>query len=355
MSRLFDDMLRDFAADHLVSVEALKGPSRARPIAWLRQDFMLRAYETDRWSMPRIGAWLGGRDHTTVLHGLRAAAARRSAIGARVKTQTETIGGATIYLGDAREILPELGAVDLVVTDPPYSSGGAHRSDRNLSTASKYRLGGTEKTDPDFSGDSRDQRALTLWCSDWMAQCLRITRRGGALLCFIDWRNLPTIIDASQVGGWVYRGLIPWNKTESARPNRGWFRAQCEYIVTASAGPLACGVAAGDGDPCSAGFFTMPVSGAEKEHITAKPLALMIDLLRTRGDWETVLDPFMGSGTTGVAALRLGKRFVGIECEPAYFDIARRRLEEAHNAPRLFTDRAVAPVQAGLLFDGEAA
>lgn len=127
-------------------------------------------------------------------------------------------GGIAIYHGDCREIMPQLNLkVDVVITDPPYSSGGAMRSDRNLATADKYRLTGTVKVDPDFSGDNRDQRSFMFWCSDWMAQSLAQTRRGGALLCFIDWRNLPCVIDAVQVGGWVYRGILAWDKTEGAR------------------------------------------------------------------------------------------------------------------------------------------
>ena len=232
--------------------------------------------------------------------------------------------GITIYHGDCREILPHLAGVDVVITDPPYSSGGAMRSDRNLSSTEKYRLTGTVKTDPDFSGDNRDQRSLTLWCSDWMAQCFRATARGGGMACFIDWRNLPCIIDAVQVAGWVYRGIIPWDKTEGARPQKGWFRAQCEYIVTATAGPL-------DSDSetdgiCQPGYFRFPTAGSEKQHITEKPIDLLTEVLRTRSDWRTALDPFMGSGTTLVAAKNLRRRAIGIETEEKYCEIAAKRL-----------------------------
>jgi site-specific DNA-methyltransferase (adenine-specific) len=150
-------------------------------------------------------------------------------------------GRVRLIQGDCREVLPTLRGIDLVATEPPYSSGGTMRSDRNMDTGSKYRLSNVAKGDPDFGGDTRDERSLTLWFSDWMAMCLRATRKGGAMLCFIDWRNLPCAIDAVQVGGWVYRGIVPWDKGEGTRPNKGWFRAQVEYIVTASAGPLTQG------------------------------------------------------------------------------------------------------------------
>jgi len=245
----------------------------------------------------------------------------------------EIIGDATLYLGDCREVLPSLPQVDLVVADPPYSTGGFMRSDRNLSTVSKYRMTNVVKEYKAFDGDNRDQRSFSLWCSDWMSQCLQHTRPGGVLFCFIDWRNLPCVIDAVQVGGWIYRGIIPWNKTEGCRPQRGWFRAQCEYIVTASAGSLP---ATPDGEGvCAPGFFTMPVIGAKKQHITEKPVELIKHLLSVRSGWDVVCDPFMGSGTTGAAAVSLGRKFIGIETNPDYFDIACRRIEEACHQPRL--------------------
>jgi len=234
-------------------------------------------------------------------------------------------GSCVIYCGDCREILPTLPKVDLVLTDPPYSSGGATRSDRNLPTGLKYRLTGTQKTDPDFSGDSRDQRSFMLWCSDWMAQCLRITRKGGALLCFIDWRNLPCVVDAVQMGGWVYRGIVPWDKTGATRPNKGWFRSQVEYIVASSSGPLLQGAEAPG--ICQDGFFRFPVAG-EKQHLTEKPVPLATEIVRTRDDWQTILDPFMGSGTTLRAAKDLGRRAIGIEIEERYCEIAAKRLAQ---------------------------
>lgn len=261
----------------------------------------------------------------------------------------EIIGDCTLYLGDARAILPTIRGVDLVLTDPPYSSGGLMRSDRNLATSEKYRQSGTHKTDPDFSGDNRDQRSFTLWCSDWLSLCLHATRRGGALLSFIDWRNLPCMVDAVQVGGWVYRGIVTWDKTEASRPNKGWFRGQSEFLVTASAGPLEVGAAAPG--ICQAGVLRHAVEVADKHHVTGKPVALMRDILRTRDDWGHVLDPFMGSGTTGVAAAKMGRRFVGVEIEPRYFDIACRRIEDAYRQPDIFARASPPPEQRRLSLD----
>lgn len=182
------------------------------------------------------------------------------------------------------------------------------------------------KTNPNFAGDNRDQRSFTLWSSDWMTSCLWITRPSGCLLCFIDWRNLPCVIDAVQVAGWVYRGIIPWDKTEAARPDKGWFRTQVEYIVAASAGPIERGP---DVDGIAqAGYLRCRVLGSEKQHLTEKPAEVLKQAMMTRNDWQTILDPFMGSGTTLVAAKDLGRRAVGIEQEEKYCEIAAERLRQ---------------------------
>ena len=84
----------------------------------------------------------------------------------------------------------------------------------------------------------------------------------------------------------------------------------------------------------------------EREHPNEKPLELIAGLVGTHSNTgDTILDPFMGSGTTGVAAVKLGRRFIGIEIEPKYFDIACRRIEEATHQPDMFIERAPAPKQ----------
>lgn len=249
--------------------------------------------------------------------------------------RTERIGDATLILGDCRDVLPGLTGVDAVVTDPPYSSGGTFRSDRTRSTADKYIGGGyvckeTAYARPEFSGDSRDQRGYLIWSELWLRLAFAATRPGGICCMFTDWRQLPTTTDAIQCGGWAWRGIVVWDKTEAARPQKGWFRNQSEYIVWGSSGAMA-----GEGD-CLAGVFRQSVLSEGKEHIAGKPVALMQELVRVCPFGQIVLDPFMGSGTTGVACVRLGRSFIGIEIEERYFDIACRRIEAAYRQRDLF-------------------
>ena len=247
----------------------------------------------------------------------------------------EIIGDATLYLGDCRDVLPTLGRVDAVVTDPPYSSGGTFRADRTRSTADKYIGGGYVDIDiayarPEFSGDNKDQRSYLLWSELWLSRALAISARGAVCCVFSDWRQLPVTSDAIQCGGWSWRGIAVWDKTEAARPQKGWFRNQAEYVVWGSNGPMS-----GRGE-CLPGVFRQSVLSEGKEHIAGKPVGLMVELVAICPDGGLVLDPFMGSGTTGVACARLNRRFIGIEITPKYFDIACRRIEQAQRQKDLF-------------------
>lgn len=232
--------------------------------------------------------------------------------------------GVTLYHGEALGVLRSLpdASVDAVITDPPYSSGGQFRGDRMADTTSKYVQSRAFIARPDFEGDNRDQRAYLAWCSLWLAECLRVAKPGSPICLFTDWRQLPVTTDALQCGGWVWRGIVPWDKTEAARPQIGRFTAQCEYVVWGSAGTLP--VKRGVGT--LPGFVRQAVRQADKFHLAGKPTALMCQIVRIVEAGGTILDPFMGSGSTGEAARLSGYRFVGIEIRADVFEGARVRL-----------------------------
>lgn len=237
-----------------------------------------------------------------------------------------------ILQGDALTVLRELpsGCVDAIVTDPPYSSGGMVRSDRSRSPKQKYVTTDRQTRDarPDFSGDNRDQRSFALWATLWMSECLRVAKPGAPICVFTDWRQLPVVADAIQAGGWVWRGIVSWDKTfggEGCRPAMGRFAAQCEFVVWGSAGVLPEREDVG----CLHGAITAPrLRGVEQLHVTQKPVPVMRMVVRICPPGGVVLDPFTGSGSTGVAALAQGRRFLGIELSSEYAEIAARRLEE---------------------------
>lgn len=227
----------------------------------------------------------------------------------------------TVFCGDIFRVLHALesDSVDAIVTDPPYSSGGLMRSDRNIRTHDKYVLNGTTIRRPEFSGDNRDQRSFLAWATLWLVECLRITKTGGTILMFSDWRQLPIATDALQAGGWVCAALYPGTKLKP--------RAQAEYVVLGSKGPRREPT---DSDPCLPGVFRYPVLHADKHHITGKPVALMKALLPVVPAGGLILDPFAGSGTTLVAARELGIRSIGIEIENSYLQVIKERFSQTH-------------------------
>lgn len=255
----------------------------------------------------------------------------------------------TLHHGDALAVLRDLpsGSVDALITDPPYSSGGMVRGDRVQTAGDKYVGFTTADGQPnggvydDFTGDNRDQRGYGYWTALWLGEALRVTRTGGFVLMFTDWRQLPTTTDAMQAGGWVWRGLIPWVKP-FARPMRGRFKAQAEFVVWGSHGPIP---AVGD---CLPGWFEA-APPKDREHMTQKPLDVMRQLVRIVPKDATILDPFMGSGTTGVAALIEGRNFIGVELTDHYHAVAAERLA---SAARGYRDDGA---QLALIEDGGAA
>jgi site-specific DNA-methyltransferase (adenine-specific) len=212
------------------------------------------------------------------------------------------IGDATLYLGDCLEVLQGIDSVDAVITDPPYSSGGQFRGDRTQKTSVKYIQSDSQSTNrEEFSGDNRDQRAFLAWSTMWFGRLHQIARPGAILCAFTDWRQLPTMTDAVQCGGWVWRNIVTWWKP-GVRMQRGRFSSSAEYVVYASKGVPS----EGEKSPQNVLSFA-PVSGEEKQHIAEKPDSLLQELIGVTTLGATVIDPFMGSGTTGAACAKLGR------------------------------------------------
>lgn len=243
-------------------------------------------------------------------------------------TATDVIEGRARWCVIEGEALATLAAmpdccVGAVVTDPPYSSGGFTRGDRTKDTREKYSQAEV-MPQPGFGGDNRDQRSFAYWCALWASEALRVAAAGAPLVQFSDWRQLPATTDAMQAGGWVWRGILVWDKGDSCRPAMGRFRSQCEYAPWATKGSSLDLVEVG----CLPGVvLAAPPVGDNRVHLTQKPEAVMETAVRVAPPGCVVLDPFAGSGTTGVAALRTGRRCILIEKDAHYAAVARERLE----------------------------
>lgn len=242
------------------------------------------------------------------------------------------IGDATLYHGDCLEILPALSGIDAVLTDPPYSSGGMMRGDRMQDVHTKYVQTDSESgfALPAFSGDTRDQLGYWFWVSLWLGKLRDATVPGGIVGLFTDWRQLPVTAAALQSGGLVWRGIVPWHKP-NGRPTQGRWSNTCEYLVWGTNGPRTL-----DGSPFPGFYQERSPHVVEREHITQKPLSIICDLVKIVPKGGMVVDPFMGSGTTGVACSSMGRKFIGIEIERKYFDIACERIENAQRQARMF-------------------
>jgi site-specific DNA-methyltransferase (adenine-specific) len=253
-------------------------------------------------------------------------------------SRVERIGDATLYLGDAMTVLGELEAgIELVVTDPPYSSGARRDAERQVRGA---MLRSMEDEDW-FSHD-----AMTGWGFSWFIRGAFTSLRsqliaGAHVYVFIDWRQTPNVYGMLEASGYRVNQCLVW-----AKPHFGmgtFWRNQHENVVFASIGTPNPMLDRGMGSviECSA------VSPTARVHPTEKPADLLHSIIEAvPGD--LVLDPFMGSGTTGVACARLGRKFIGIEIEPRYFDIACRRIEEAQRQGCLLRDVYEKPEQKAL-------
>lgn len=207
----------------------------------------------------------------------------------------EVIGNATLYLGDCLEILPTLPKVDAVITDPPYGIGkdGQKRTTGGHGGRKEYEFMGWDSSRPAVRAFELMLAAAdkhVIWGGNYFADLLPAT------------------------GKWFV-----WDKGQRINQSDG------ELAWTNENGALRI---------CTMNRVELLTDGAE--HPTQKPVRLMtwcIEQIKATG---TVMDPFMGSGTTGVACMNLGRKFIGIEIEKKYFDIACERIENAQRQQRMF-------------------
>ena len=239
----------------------------------------------------------------------------------------EIIGSCELYLGDCREVLPGLGRVDAVVTDPPYSSGGFQESGKS---AGSLGTRGLERIAADNLSTRGYVKLLSFVCSK---------TRADEYFCFTDWRMWTSTFDCFEVGFIRVRNMIVWDKKQMGM-GLPW-RNQHELIAYGKR-TSAKNITGNNGN------VIQFARQANEDHPTQKPVGL-IEILLNNSSARTVLDPFMGSGTTGVACANLGRGFIGIEVDPQHYGTALRRIEAAYRQPRLFAEPAPKPTQETML------
>jgi site-specific DNA-methyltransferase (adenine-specific) len=238
--------------------------------------------------------------------------------------RVEVIGDATLYLGDCRDVLPTLGKVDAVVTDPPYA----------ISVAGSKNAGprGTRRLDF-FAGDS-DWASMNCLVADAVDAALALSPISFAAWC--GHRQIGFITEALEAAGYSTR-LMFWRKKcpPPACPGAG-FASAVECCVYGYKPGRAWNGGQYDFNVLETDSYRFGQPG-KVDHPTQKPVQLIKwQLERITNSDDLVLDPFMGSGTTGCVAVETGRRFVGIEKEPQYFEICCRRIEAAQRQGQLF-------------------
>lgn len=261
-----------------------------------------------------------------------------------MSVETFLNGDVRLIHGDCLEHLPALGQVSCVMSDPPYEAHmhAAKREKKVFGAQRRIRTDGHANPPPvNFASIDGVREVVTQplieMCQGWFI--MFCTPEGVA-----PWRDE---IEAAQA---KYKRACIWVKPDSAPQFNGQGPAMgAECFVTAWCGP---GFSSWNGGG-RRNVFTHLTNASDRhgEHPTEKPLSLMlelVDLFTQPGD--LILDPFMGSGSTGVAAVRLGRRFIGIEKDARYFEISSERIADAVSRPDMFISQRVEPAKQQPLF-----
>ena len=230
--------------------------------------------------------------------------------------------GVTLYLADCRDVLPHIERVDVVMTDPPYGKA-THGGARSVHAVARPMVDFA----PIAGGD------LVRFCRRFV----ELANRWVILTC--EWQHAACLEAAGaplvRLGVWVKPNGAP--QFTGDRPATGW---EAVAILHRD------GAKHWNGGGHRA-VWTCPIE--QGEHPTQKPERLVTEWVRSFTDsQETILDPFMGSGTTGVAAVKRGRRFIGVEIEEKYFRLAARRIADALKEPDLFIP-GPGPTEQGVL------
>lgn len=250
-------------------------------------------------------------------------------------------GRFSIINGDAVDALRSMAPASLhaIVTDPPYCSGGSTEATRRSAPSQGISSERTRDGDVQwFLGDNMTTPGLVWLLRAVAYEAARVLVPGGSIVAFCDWRMWANIAPAMESGGLRLANMIVWDKGSPGLGNG--FKPTHELAIHLCNGPGSFHSLTGTNV-----LRVGRVRGATKEHPTQKPVDLMRAIVRVVAPRDgVVFDPFCGSGSTGVAALSEGRRFIGTERDQEYCDVAMRRCANV-NEPMALELRSSEAVQ----------
>ncbi len=239
--------------------------------------------------------------------------------------------GVTLYLGDCREILPTLGEVDCVVTSPPYNTLPASSKSSGLHRGNEW----IERAANGYA-DQKPEMEYQSWLNGILAQCIAITKGLIWVNHKVRYRDSAAIHPVRMIDLPIYSEII-WNRGGSMALN-------CKRFAPSHEGIWAFGTPHYWDDKNNILMSVWNIPQAQREpgndHPCPYPNGIVRPIIESSSPpGGIILDPFAGSGTTGVCAVRLGRKFVGVEMESRYFAIACRRISEALRQPDFFIEK----------------
>ena len=224
-----------------------------------------------------------------------------------------------LWCGDCLELMNNIDneSIDLVITDPPYKLNKTTGSMTSSSKSNRWQ--GNLR-----AGDKTANITNVIQFSEWLPEIYRVLKENSHCYIWVNDKNLVDLCNDAEKVGFRLHNILVWKKN-NCTPNR-WYMKNCEFIVFLHKGKSFPIKNLGDAQL----FECDNINGKDKLHPTQKPITYLERLiLNSSNELDTVLDPLMGSGSTGVACVNTNRKFIGIELDNTYFEIAKERINKA--------------------------
>ena len=207
-------------------------------------------------------------------------------------------------------------SIDLVITDPPYK---LNKTTGSMTSSSKSdRWQGNLR-----AGDKTANITNVIQFSEWLLEVYRVLKENSHCYVWVNDKNLVDLCNEAEKVGFRLHNILVWKKN-NCTPNR-WYMKNCEFIIFLHKGKSFPIKNLGDAQL----FECDNINGKDKLHPTQKPITYLERLiLNSSNELDTVLDPFMGSGSTGVECINTNRKFIGMELDNTYYEIAKNRIQE---------------------------